>query len=112
MVGAVKEYERGLVLPLCKPFHATDEDQMVSAGVLRFLCTFEPSATAVDQWRVVDSTVHGNVGEAVFGARREAIGQVALAGRKYIDRIALCATECFEFRRVGGEAPQDERRVQ
>ena len=29
MVGAVEEYERGLVLPLCKPLHATDEDQMV-----------------------------------------------------------------------------------
>lgn len=96
-VGAVEEHQRRSRVAAGEAFDAPEEDEVVAAGVVCFVGTLEPGAATIDQRSAAGSAAHGHIGEAVVAARGETVGQSALVGCEYVDRIAVGLAEGFQL---------------
>ena len=88
---------------------ATDENQVISAGVLDFVGAFEGGAGVIDQWYAVAACVNRHVDKAVAALCGKSIGDFLLVGGEHIDGIMCCLAEGVDIRRVVRQAPENQR---
>lgn len=93
-------------------FHVAHEDQVVAAGVVEFVADLKAGVAAGQEGGAAQAGGPGNAGELVFLAGGEVVGEGFLLQGKDVHRVVAGALEAFQVGGAGGQAPQDQGRLQ
>ena len=104
MIFAAQEKQRRPVKS-DETVHPTDENQMIAAGVLRFVAAFEPGAAAGQERRVAGARGERQAGELVRPRCGKALRQFLLILRQYVDRVVAAIPQQQQRWRVERETP-------